>query len=102
MIAPSFRATLRGEFFCQDEGARSFTLKDRVFSDAGALHDHSGLHLGRRVALQLSARSDFGALTLTNDESPDESLTCCCAFILAKKLKSSGQTQAQPFERGTP
>jgi len=89
---------LRGEFFGQDEGGgHRITPTLRVFSISGALHARPGLHLGRRVALQLSPRHRLKRLTLTPDQETQR-----CAFILAKKLKSRSTSRAHPLEGVTP
>jgi len=77
------KSTLRGPFFGQDEAGQ----KLEVFhpDPLSVLHlrsaaRRSGLHLGRRIARQLSARHFFEGLTLTLREERHRSL-----FILAKK-----------------
>jgi len=85
-----------GSFLAKMKGQEALHPDCRVFSISGALHDTSGLHLGRRVALQLSPHTHARALTLTADEDAPHS-----SFILAKKLKFQRQSLAHPLGGGT-
>jgi len=89
---------LRGEFSCQDEGAAPRVTPTRREGPAPvnrvrAKQAGPGLHLGRGLALQLSARNHHRALRLTHGYRRTD-----MAFILANKLNVGPDQPTQRLE----